>query len=116
MSSRTPHSEGPSRRPTGAAAFLSERSLYFARPLRWLSGFVVVGLCVRAIALVYSKESFEEERARQEARDKDELAADERRRAASAINYDRVWERVFAEEARILADEEEQIKNTTQLS
>jgi hypothetical protein len=116
MSSRTPHSEGPSRRPTGAAAFLSERSLYFARPLRWLSGFAVVGLCVRAIALYYSKESFEAERGRQEARDKDELAADERRRAASTINYDRVWERVFAEEARILADEEEQIKKTTQLS
>ena len=114
VSKRSPISEGTFRRPpTGAAAFIPERSMFFRQPLRWLAGFVVVGVIVRSAALWAAKSSFEEERARQEARDAEDMAAEARRRSASALNYERVWSRVFAEEARIAEEEEAQSKILT---
>ena len=79
--------------------------MFFRQPLKWLGGFVVVGVLVRSAALWAAKSSFEEERARQEARNAEDMAAEARRRSASALNYERVWSRVFAEEARIAEEE-----------
>ena len=88
-----------------ARSLRAETSLSLRRPLRAIAAFAVLGATVRILYLLSSKSSFEEARAAQE-----ELArALEKTPVAPPppVNYERVWARVAAIEARIARDEAE---------
>ena len=94
--------------PSGMDAFRREQKFSLRSPLRALAAFMVVGAACRFVLLSAAKDSFEEERARQEARDEAENAALARRvaqRAGVGVDYTRVWKRVFEIEARLAAEE-----------